>query len=260
LNFLPFWTRDVEVWGNRMTATSLDRLANLYLHHLGLRGTEEKWFLEQHVRPGMHVADIGANQGLYTLLISDIVGSEGSVHAFEPDACLFASLRKNCEANRASNVALHNVALGRVPGEMKMYRSRVNSGDNRLAKSRHSNWFEEVQVRVAPLDSILEGRHIDFIKIDVQGWEHQVFLGMERLLRDNPAVRIYFEYWPLGLANAGCPPLDCLRHLTSQGFTLYHAAGGSPAPLLDFVGLTQSLQGQHCANLLAMREKPEVKK
>src|SRR5882724_8977403 len=84
LNYWSFWARDVEVWGNRVTATSLDRLLNLYLHHLGARGTAEKRFLEQHVRPGMCVADIGANQGLYTLLISRILGREGRVYAFEP--------------------------------------------------------------------------------------------------------------------------------------------------------------------------------
>jgi len=253
LNHLTFWAREVEVWGNRITATSLDRLVNLYLHHLGVRGQEEKRFLEQHIRPGMRVLDIGANQGLYTLLISRIAGSDGFVHAFEPDASLFASLRKNCERNRAANIELHNVALGRVPGFMKFYRSQVNSGDNRLARSQHPRWFEEIEVRVAPLDSILNGERVDFIKIDVQGWEYQVFLGMERLLRDNPRVRIYLEYWPLGLENAGCPPLECLRHLTGHGFSLYRASGTGLEPLSDFEGLTRSLRGQQCANLLAVR-------
>jgi FkbM family methyltransferase len=253
LNFLPFWASEVEVWGNRVTATSLDRLVNLYLHHLGLRGQEEKRFFERHIRPGMRVLDIGANQGLYTLLISRIVGSSGCVHAFEPDAGLFASLRRNCERNGAANIEFHNVALGLAPGVMNFYRSKVNSGDNRLARSRHPAWFEEIEVRVAPLDSILTGERVDFIKIDVQGWEYQVFLGMERLLRDNPQVRIYLEYWPLGLENAGCPPLQCLRHLTTHGFSLYRTSGGSLEPLSDFEGLTRSLRGQHWEDLLAVR-------
>ena len=147
LNFLPLWARDVEVWGNRVTATSLDRLVNLHLHHFGIRGQEEKRFLERHIRPGMRVADIGANQGLYTLLISRIVGTGGHVHAFEPDASLFASLTRNCGQNGARNIELHNVALGQTPGTLKLYRSQVNSGDNRLARSQHPGWFHEIEER-----------------------------------------------------------------------------------------------------------------
>ena len=57
LNYLPLWEREVKVWGNRVTATSLDRLLNLYLYHLGIRGGGEKRFFAQYVRPGMNVLD-----------------------------------------------------------------------------------------------------------------------------------------------------------------------------------------------------------
>jgi len=256
LNHLPLWSREVEVWGNRVTATTLDRLVNLYLHHLGVRGQEEKRFLERHVRPGMQVFDIGANQGIYTMLMAQLVGRRGSVQAFEPDATLFASLRKNCEGNDAGNVRLHNIALGREPGTLKFYRCQLNSGDNRLARSHHPGWFDEVQVPVAPLDALLPGAPVDFIKIDVQGWEYQVFLGMEGILRANPNVEIYLEYWPLGLQNAGCKPPDCLLHLISLGFNLYVTAGPGLKPLTDMEALTRDLPGQKCANLLAARGTP----
>lgn len=254
LNHLPCWAREVEVWGNRITATSLDRLLNLYLHHLGVRGGPEKRFLAQHVRPGMQVLDIGANQGLCTLLLSQIVGKEGHVFAFEPDPVLFYSLRKHCEENGAVNLELHNIALGHKPGVMKLYRCQVNSGDNRLAKSRHPGWFEEVEVHVAPLDSILDATRIDFVKIDVQGWEYQVFLGMERILRESPGVKIFFEYWPLGLKSAGCQPADCLGYLRSLGFSLSRVSALGSTPVRDFEEFTRSLGRRRSVNLFAVRE------
>jgi FkbM family methyltransferase len=253
LNFLPIWSREVEVWGSRIRATSLDRLVNLYLHHLGLRGAEEKSFLERQVRPGMRVLDIGANQGIYSLLLSRLVGKDGHVHCFEPDPRLFASLQGNCKRNGAANMDLHNVALGRTPGVMKLHRSRFNSGDNRLARSEHADWFEEVEVKVAPLSSIAGAERIDFIKLDVQGWEHEVFQGMEELLRRNPGVRIYFEYWPLGLRNAGCAPVDLLRYVASQGFSLYHAESGALRAVTDFEAFVGSLPGQKYTDLFAVR-------
>jgi len=253
LNHLRLWARDVEVWGSRFTATSLDRLLNLYLYHFEVRGHDERRFMEQQVRSGMQVVDVGANQGLHTLLMSRTLGAQGRVYSFEPDPGLFGSLRRNCEKNGAANVELHNVALGCQTGSMKLYRSQVNSGDNRLARSRHPAWFDEVDVTVAPLDSLLKGKRVDWIKIDVQGWEYQVFLGMDGILQENPAVRIYFEYWPLGLENAGCRPLDCLHHLTARGFKLYRVSGNRMIPVTDLDALTRSLRGQRWTDLFAAR-------
>jgi len=256
LNHLALWEREVEVWGSRVRATSADRLLNLCLHHLGWRGQEEKALLAQHVRPGMKVLDIGANQGIYTLFLSHLVGMDGHIDAFEPDASLFASLRGNCERNGLTNVSLHHTALGCTAGTMKLYRSQFNSGDNRLARSQHPAWFSEVEVKVVPLDALLPEATADFIKIDVQGWEHHVFLGMERLLRRSPAVRIYLEFWPLGLSNAGCRPEECLRHLVSLGFLLYLPSCGRLIAITDIDTLTRELSGQKYTNLLASREIP----
>jgi FkbM family methyltransferase len=253
LNYLPFWEREVEVWGNRVTATSLDRLLNLYLHHLGIRGTDERDFFIEHVHPGMRALDIGANQGLYTLLLSRIVGGQGHVFAFEPDPVIFRSLRRHCDQNGAANTELHNVALGFKHGSMKLYRSRLNAGDNRLAKSAHPEWFEETDASVVSLDSLLEATPVDFIKMDVQGWEYEVFRGMEHTLRESPNVRILFEYWPLGLRNAGCRPTDCLNFLRAQGFSLSQLSARKLIPVTDFEEFTRRIGRQHCVNLFAVR-------
>src|SRR5258708_27788033 len=90
-NLLPFWKRTVRVWGLELRSVSFDRLLYLFLHRLGWMGREEKAFLEQRIRPGMHVVDVGANLGLYTLLLSRLVGESGTVVAFEPDPELFES-------------------------------------------------------------------------------------------------------------------------------------------------------------------------
>src|SRR5215471_12592897 len=92
VNQLSCWKRDVPVWGHHFRAVSFDRLLNLNLNRIGLMNTGMRLFLEQQVRPGMRVVDAGANQGLFTLLCSRLVGPNGSVSAFEPDPELFAAL------------------------------------------------------------------------------------------------------------------------------------------------------------------------
>src|SRR5580698_569946 len=100
-NLLSIWRREMKVWGYRVTPPSLDRLTCLVLHRLGLMGKGEKAAFGRWIRPGMTVVDVGANQGLYALLFSGLVGPSGSVVAFELEPDMFASLKLNCQANSA---------------------------------------------------------------------------------------------------------------------------------------------------------------
>jgi FkbM family methyltransferase len=56
-----------------------------------------RW-LDEHVRPGETLWDIGANVGSYSLYAA--LGREVSVLAFEPSAATFAALVRNIELNR----------------------------------------------------------------------------------------------------------------------------------------------------------------
>src|SRR6266852_7397832 len=116
LNVSSFWRREMKVWGYRFKPPSLDRLVCLALHRVGLMGQADKMFLERHIRPGMIVVDIGANQGLYTLLFAKLVGTAGSVIAFEPEPNMFEALVHNCRNNSVSNVQMYNMALGSKRG------------------------------------------------------------------------------------------------------------------------------------------------
>ena len=85
-----------------------------------------------------------------------------------------------------------------------------------------------MSVRVERLDQILAGERVDFIKLDVQGWELEVFRGMEGLLHasGNAALAIFFEFWPQGLRDAGSDPEALLRFLAERGFTIHRPKGG----------------------------------
>ena len=237
-----------------MRAVSFDRLLYLYLHRLGWMGRDDKAFLEQRIRPGMRVIDIGANLGLYTLLLSRLVEKSGMVVAFEPDPELFAALETNCRVNSAINVKLCNLAAGARSGSMTLARSLINAGDNRMAGvASGSTLTREVAVRAATVDEIVDGCQVDFIKIDVQGWEGEVFEGMQHVMTCNPALQICFEYWPYGLRRAGCDPTDLLRSLDRLGFRIYRISERAPAPVTDFVNLKVPF-GKGYTNLYAVRD------
>ena len=257
INFLPLWrVFRVPVWGHRLRAPNFDRLLCLLLHRAGWMGKADRAFLVAHVRPGMTVVDIGANQGLYTLLFSQCAGPGGCVVAFEPDDALHAALEENVAFHRVQNVRSHRVALGAKPERLTLRRSLLNSGDNRLAvDERAGGAGDETRVRVERLDTMLAGRKIDFIKMDVQGWEMEVFHGMEKLLDDpqNAALTIYFEYWPQGLRDAGSDPLEPLVFLSERGFALYHVRAVLVDAIRDLPGFARSTRPDAYANLCATR-------
>jgi FkbM family methyltransferase len=253
LNRLPVWRRTVRVGRKRFSAISFDRLLNLYLHRLGLMGREEMSFLRSVVKPGMAVVDVGANQGLYTLLLSDLVGESGSVVAFEPDRELFEILLRNCAANHARNVRAYDIAIGAACGEDMLSRSLLNAGDNRLAPGHRPDEANSIPVKVSSLDKIVAGRRVDFVKIDVQGWELEAFRGMEETFAANAQIKLLFEFWPYGLLKAGCEPVAVLRDLGQRGFSIYACQTRGARPIEDADGFVKGLSGRRYTNLYAER-------
>jgi FkbM family methyltransferase len=227
LNEHWIWKRRVRVLGHLFRAPTLDRLAALWLHKLGLLGRGEIKFLRRFLRRGMTVIDIGANQGLYTLLLANLV-SPGRVFAFEPQPCLYQQLVSNAQANRVGNLVCHNLAVSRTSGLLTLQPGSINWGDNRVVTGAVPT-AGQIKVEAISLDEKFAHRKIDFLKVDVQGWEAEVFLGARRMLQDNQDLVVMFEIWPYGLLKAGSPPEVLLGFLRDLGLQIWQLRNGSLA-------------------------------
>jgi FkbM family methyltransferase len=252
VNDLPVWRIPVRVDGHRLDPPSFDRLLSLILLKLSVMGSGDRAFFRQRLRPGMTVVDVGANQGIYTLLFAELVGSSGHVLAFEPDPVLCSALRQNLRRNGTSNVTVYENALGARSEQRLLLRSAVNSGDNRLTIEAPSQEREGVIVATRPLDELTHGRKVDFVKIDVQGWELEVLQGMVETLRSSSPM-VFFEYSPADLRAAGAAPSDVWTFFGKHGFEIHEPTVeglkklGGP----DTVTLSRPFA---YANLVAMRE------
>jgi FkbM family methyltransferase len=253
-NRLPIWRQRLRVWNFTVQAPTFDRWLYLWMHRLGRMGRDEAVFFRQVIRPGMHVADVGANLGLYSLLLAQCTGASGRVYAFEPDALMAGALRRNLAANGAAHAEVFECAVGAATGEAVLQRNAMNSGDNRLGTTTgtalHS---EQAAVPVCALQDALQGRPLDFIKMDVQGWEGEALKGVAALLDANPGLQIYFEFWPHGLRLAGTEITqlaDTLRQLRLY-VTLADAADQTIP--VDLVALDRGMAPKAFTNLLARR-------
>lgn len=252
-NELPLWRGECRVWDLRLTAATFERWLYLRLHRLGRMGRDECAALRRIVRPGMTVLDVGGNLGLYTLLISRLVGPNGRVVSFEPDPGLYALLQRNCTLNACTNVEAHNLALGRGRDRLVLRRMILNSGDNTLGTGG-SAWFRrEIATDVVALDEFLPALRPDLIKIDVQGWELEVLRGMAQVIAACPHATIYLEYWPEGFRRAGYAAEDLIRFLRDRGYTLALAGDAQPLDDAGLASLNRRLTGLKHADLCARR-------
>jgi len=220
INSSPLWRVRVNVAHNRFRAPTLDRMAALMLFRLGWMGREEFRLFRSLLRPGMTVVDIGANQGVFSLYFADLVGPSGSVIAFEPDPEMFSALVENVKANGKHWVESHNAALGSQEGRLAFRSSVVNRGDNRLVRTDRHLDNAPASVRVMTLDQVLLGRKVDFVKMDVQGWEGAVLAGMRQTLGSENAPPIHLELCPHLLNEAGSSLDELVELLLRHGYTL----------------------------------------
>lgn len=178
--------------------------------------------LQQLIKPGMTVFDVGANIGVYTRLLSNAVGASGAVVAFEPSPENYRRLLEGTRGLR--NVTVVNAAVGESTGRTRLYMSNDLNVDHRTYDPGGDVTCQEVAI-VRLDDWVVAGKPVDFIKIDVQGYELHVLRGAERVLRENPRLHLYMEFWPYGLRRAGVEPRDVLDFVNRLGFFVLRIDG-----------------------------------
>lgn len=209
----PFEPVETEV-GPLWMQTS-DEVMRPYL--LRRRTWEEStgFLLERLLRPGARFLDIGANVGFFSLFVHRL-GRGIHIDAVEPHPVLYSLLRANLWSNGVS-ARLHNVAVGDQRRLLPMSSPPMNPGDSRVGVLTPDNRYDLV-VPVVTADELFPRRTFDVVKIDVQGFEPEVILGMERITRDSPAIVLVAEFFPTSIVERGLEPSEVLDRYRRLGF------------------------------------------
>jgi FkbM family methyltransferase len=184
----PAWT---AVPGGEVLA-SLNDYVGRAAFYVGDLDRKLSWICRQLIRPGDTALDIGANIGIVTVGMAKLVGKSGRVHSFEPNPHVVKRLSNAVERNGLSQVTVHPLALGSKPGELELHIPPDNAGAGSFVRNRGRPHCEVTRVRVERLSSIIEPQPIRLIKIDVEGFEAEVFRGADALLKSHPGA-ILFE-------------------------------------------------------------------
>ena len=210
-----------EVFGNKLFLSK--KGLGLTVSHYGTYEKSESKIMEEEIKVGNIVVDVGANIGLHTLNMARIVGNTGQVFAFEPDPSNFKILEKNVKVNNYQNIILEQKAVGDKHGRTTLYQSD-NPGMHRIfPQTKQAKG--QVQVELTSLDKYFIDSNladkINFIKIDVEGLEFSVLKGMKNILKNNKKIKILFEFMPKNTMEAGFTPIELLNYLTSYDFKLF---------------------------------------
>lgn len=139
------------------------------------------------IRPSDVVWDVGANVGHYTRSFAERVGRSGKVVAFEPSPANFARLREATAT--CDNVMLKNIGLGSRDDRLQFEQGADELGaTSRVTGSSAGGMVVEIR-SAASLLAANEAPVPNAVKIDVEGHEHEVLVGMSDLLAD-PALRL----------------------------------------------------------------------
>jgi len=160
-------------------------------------GIREELFtrvLEGALREGDCVLDIGANIGYYSLMEARIVGPRGKVYAIEPVPHNMKLLEDSVRLNNYDNIETFRLAIGQTDSVAKMY------------LSDHPNWSSfypprkimgKIDIPISSVDSFLKGKRLpDLIRMDVEGYEYEIIIGMSGLLRSGVPLRMFIEFHP----------------------------------------------------------------
>jgi FkbM family methyltransferase len=162
-----------------------------------------EYYLRKHIRRDALCLDIGSNIGLTAILLS-IYCPEGRIYCFEASPKNARNLRRNLELNDIKNCIVIESAVGERSGTLNFCETEFCAGSHVVSASKAALQRSNViAVPVLTIDRFLEtervaSTRVDFIKIDVEGFEPAVLAGASCTIeRSRCPIFMEFNFWCL---------------------------------------------------------------
>lgn len=217
----PFWAETLSESGRHQFACDLRDSIAREVCFTGRYEPLETMLVEQLLKPAMTFVDVGANWGYFTLLAAGCTGSAGRVISFEPDPRLFPLLRANLERNNLSHVL--PLPLAASDRRQTIHLAGYDEQGGNWGLSRVTNRAEPGTFKVAAfrIDDILDDlsvKHVDLLKMDIEGAEDLALAGMADGLDRGRYRAVLLEVHPGRLAERGGDAAKVVRLLEGKGY------------------------------------------
>lgn len=155
-----------------------------------------------HDRGAVHIVDVGANVGDWSLALLRAVAGKGSpqvhLHCLEPAPAAFEVLKRRlAELGGVASVELLQAAASAENGEAELHLVGDATGINSLHARSDVKTQRTIRVQLLSLDSFAEARRIPrltLVKCDAEGHDYSVLEGARSLLQQRRIDAFQFEY------------------------------------------------------------------
>ncbi len=218
------------------------------------------------IEPRSMILDIGASVGLFTVPVAVAARARSAtVIAYEPVRRNVEYVCRNLSANGLEDiVVVRHAALGREPADMTINVEGGGAGTAWLEMEplpERSGATERVELR--RLDDEQVPTSVSVVKIDVEGFEFEVFAGAEDLITAHRPV-IFAEYSPYWLRRRGVDPEEALEDwATAHRYVVAELPSERRRPWLEATPAvpvavrSNRVRGRHGRDLLLVpKERP----
>jgi len=240
-----------DIQGSKMLLNLNDAGISRELYFNGVHEPESTAQYKKELRPGMTIFELGANIGYYALIGAKAIGDTGRIIAFEPSPVNMETFRLNVALNDLNDrIATHQMGVGNSVGTMKF--NVVNKGNMSSFYKRkddgEAEQVETIDVEVTTLDAFIEEhpQEIDYIRMDVEGFEYEIFQGMQNLLKSEYAPEGFFIEIHSALLNEnGHSCHEFVENLHAHGYEI-SVAKWRGKPEIAVHSVKELLQHERC--------------
>ncbi len=178
----------------------------------------------KHLNKSKVVFDIGANIGLYSLMAGKF-RKDIKIFSFEPEPISYDRLIKNIQRNKIDNITPFQLAIGDIKktAKLKITGNKAGCTQHHISKKNKG-----INIEMNSIDNLIKSEKItipDLIKIDVEGYEFNVLLGMKQILKNYKPI-IFIEIHPKKILDYGKTKEDIDNLLNKYGYkkTIIHSS------------------------------------
>ena len=197
-------------------------------------------YLETLLGPSDIFADVGANLGYYTVMLSPLVKE---IVAFEPVKMSYDYCKTNIELNQRNNVVLHNLGLWHLETDLEMTVDRSSLMTSHIGKGETVHCVTLDQLNIRPT----------VIKIDIEGAEALALEGMRQTLESSHPI-VVMELNRPALARYGADMVDVWNFFAGLNYSLsmFQHEQPDPLPIADLQMLGQLCPPDSLIDVLAV--------
>jgi len=220
------YTRDVTLrHGSVRIHCDLTKFLQRHLYFFASYEEQQCAFWMEMASSATTIFDLGANIGLYSLLAARVAPT-ATIHAFEPTPELYESLVHHMRLNHFGNAVCNTQAIGSASGKGFLQRCGGSDGNNEAMNfvTTEQNRHDDPHIEIVSIDDYCCHNgidHIDLMKIDIEGGEHDALQGARQSLSRKGISCIFIELSDICANRSGHSTVEIKRILLAAGYHLY---------------------------------------